>query len=597
MLFQNNERNDLQRIPYARAGSYFYINEDYFLRSLQLIFVYANDMMHTGDIAFGISVLNNGESERYNYFGDEGSLCLVTSSNRYMEVALTDYNQVRFRCSKGAGFQLSLSAMNGDSPAIALKSAVILEDGTCELYFGNFGYMRFEPLCGEFEINCIWDTDMSRYESFEIIFLPDSNGDCETVLHDYRGQFQRCKGYLPFDEVVCNNKKDFADFKKRYHIVTGKYEILAEECMYEVWSHYMKADGFAHTPLIMFQYICLSAAFAWQQSFNGMAMLADPMVGFKFITNMFEYQESKSGLLPATINSGYINYAGAQPPLQGFAMNLLFKLCGEEYVSSDMALKLLPKFKRWIEYWTTYRTAGRGDDVIQINNPNESGWDDASIFVKGFPAANADTLALLTECMYACSKIAFLAGNPDEGEHWKKRGDALLNTIVTEFWDGKKFLTEVNGIKYATESFAAYQPLLLGDKLPPEIVDRCIEGIFEKGTFMTPIGICSESMKSKLCTWGGAHFVLGRVVAPVQLFICIGLWLAGRKKEARVIAEAWCENVAKKGVRLGFKPFEIMPLTGKPAVAIIEPQPSDSWAWSSWSACCTLTILQIILSD
>ncbi|MCR5173532.1 MAG: hypothetical protein K6C09_02715, partial [Oscillospiraceae bacterium] len=123
MLFQNNEKRDLQRIPYARAGSYYYVNEDYFRRMLKLIFIYAEDMLQRGDVAFWLEMLKDGVPTRYNYFGDEGSLRLVTA-DRDAELALTDGNQVRFRGSRGACLRLVLASMDEEDPAEALESAV-----------------------------------------------------------------------------------------------------------------------------------------------------------------------------------------------------------------------------------------------------------------------------------------------------------------------------------------------------------------------------------------------------------------------------------------------------------------------------------------
>jgi len=359
----------------------------------------------------------------------------------------------------------------------------------------------------------------------------------------------------------------------------------------------MKTDAFVKSPMIMFQYICLAASFAWQQSFNGMAMHANPEFGFELITNLFQYQVESNGMLPANVNSGYINYAGAQPPFQGFAFNMLVRQCGEDSVPTALACEVLPKFERWIEYWTVYRTAGRGDDVIQINNPNESGWDDATIFSGVFPAADADMQALLAECMFACETLAKVSGDDAKAEYWRHRGDKLVDIIINEFWDGERFITKIGGENHASESFAVFMPLILGERLPKEVIDKCVEGLFAENAYMTHMGLCSESMQSPLCTWGGAHFVSGRVVAPVQMIISVGLWIAGKKKEARTIAEAWCDAAADIGVRLGFKPYEVNPVTGKIAPAIIEPQPSDSWSWSSWSACCTMMMLETILSE
>ena len=588
MLFQNNEKRDLQRMPYARAGCYFYINEDYFHRQLKLIFVYAEDMMQNGNVAFWLDILQDGRPVRYNYFGDEGSLRMVTPTQD-MELALTDINQIRFRSVSGAAFRIRLSSMNEAAPAEAVQSAVILKNGDFEVYFGHYGYMRFKAIQGTMKVECEWDNELKHYKNCDVYFEPDESGCFEAVLHDYRSSFVPVKTYKKFDEVVADNKNSFKNFCKNYRAVPVKYKRLAEECMYEIWSHYLKADAFVRSPMIMFQYICLAASFAWQQSFNGMAMQGNPAFGFELITNLFQYQEPNSGMLPANVNSGYINYAGAQPPLQGFALNMLVRQCGEE--------NILPKFERWREYWTVYRTAGRGDDVIQINNPNESGWDDATMFTGAFPAADADMQALLAECMFACETLALISGDEAKAAHWQKRGERLVDTILAEFWNGESFVTKIGVEDHTSESFAVFMPVILGDRLPEAVIDKCVEGLFAEGAYMTPMGLCSESMKSSLCTWGGAHFVSGRVVAPVQMFISLGLWLAGRKKEARTIAEAWCNTAAEIGVRLGFKPYEINPLTGEPAPAIIEPQPSDSWSWSSWSACCTMMMLETILSD
>ncbi|MBQ8831075.1 MAG: hypothetical protein IJ017_05715 [Oscillospiraceae bacterium] len=597
MLFQTNEKFDLQRIPYARAGSYFYINEDYFQRKLKMILVYLDGMMHFGENALWMDVLENGETVRYNYFGDEGSLTLTTP-NCYIGVALTDYNQVRFRGRKNAGLKLSLNPTGPNTPAGALKSAVKLPDGSYELYLGRLGYLRFKLLKGSVAVDCPWDSENNRYSRFEITFTPDESGEFEAVVHDYREQFTNEAGYPAFDEVVSKNLADYNAFAENYKKnIPAKYASLENSCIYTIWSHFMKEDGFIKSPLIMFHYNCIAGAFAWQQSYNGMAMMGNPSYGLALIESMFEYQDPVSGVVPSNVYNNAIGYAGVQPPLQGFAFNTLTKMCGEDFISAEEAKKFLPKFEAWVAWWTTYRTAGRDDDLIQINNPNESGWDDATIFSEGFPASNPDTISMIIECMYSCATLARISGDMDKAASWTGRADALLKILIEEFWDGEKFVTKHNGEVVESQSLAIYQSIFHGDKLPADIVDKCVEGIFKEGAYMTPMGLCSESMFSEMCSWRGGHFVIGRVVAPFQMYISVGLWLAGKKEEARKIAEAWCDTVMDKGVRLGFKPYEIHPLTGEPDPTIIEPQPSDSWAWAAWSACCTMTILQIVLGE
>ena len=595
MLFQSNERRELIRIAYARAGCYFFLQEDYFRRILKLSGVLSGDMTQISDMSFFLHMLNEGEPERYHYYGDEGSLCLI-SPTRYVDVALTDEDQIRFRGSQNAGLRLELSSNMEGNGAKALDSIARVKDGSVEGIFGRHGNLRFAALQGTIEYKAEYNAEKGCYSCLSVDFLPDADGCFEVAMLSYFGNGLLPETYRSFETLREENKKSYADFFLNYKIIPEKYKSLAEDAIYVTWSHVMKPAGFVKSPMIMMHYNCLAAGFSWQQSYNGMALQGNPAEGFRLISNMFLYQNPINGSLPSTVSPGNVGDFGCQPPLQGFALKLLVRRCGEEFITKDMALDLLPKFEQWIEFWETFRSAGRGDDVTAINNPNESGWDDASIFRDGFPVSNADTLALLTECMYACSMLARRAGLTSKETEWKERADGLLNTIITEFWNGEKFVTKLRGKEVDCMSLACYQPILLGDRLPKDITSKVAQKLLEEGTFLTPIGLCTESMKSPLCHWGW-HFVLGRVVAPANMFCCVGLWLAGEKEAARKIAGAWCDNAQENGIRLGFKPYNVYPLTGKPADTLMEPEVGDGWIWCGWSACNTMTMLQIVLSD
>ncbi len=134
---------------------------------------------------------------------------------------------------------------------------------------------------------------------------------------------------------------------------------------------------------------------------------------------------------------------------------------------------------------------------------------------------------------------------------------------------------------------------MLGDRLPKEIARKVAEALLEEGSFLSPIGLCTESMRSPMCHWGW-HFTLGRVIGPANMFCAVGLALAGEKEAAKTIAERWCANVADRGPRLGFHPYPCYPLTGKPADTVLQPHIGDSWSWTSWSACATLTMLETV---
>ncbi len=595
IYFHSNEKRGLSRINYARAGCYWNLNEDYFQRILRLTALHGGDMTNVTDLSFFVQLLNKGEPSRYHYYGDVGSLRLI-DEKVYVDVAFTDKGQVRWRGFRGAGLRLDLCSMTEGRGAAGLDSVARLKDGSFEAVFRKHGYMRFIALRGSVEVKAEYDYELDKYACFEVSFLPDEEGRFEAVFHDYPLVFEAPEAYEDFDAIREENIASYKDFYKHYKGLPEEYAGLVEDTIYVTWSHVLRAGGFVKSPMILMHYNALGSAFSWQQSYNGMAMFGDPVEGFRLIETMLLYQNPINGNLPSTVNPASVNDVGRQAPLQGFALNLLVRRCGEDFITPEMAGSMLPKLGRWVNFWTTYRNAGRGDDVTAIHNPNESGWDDASIFRDGFPASNSDTIGMLIECMYACATLARRLGDKEQEAHWQGRADKLLDTLINEYWDGEKFVTKVNGKNVDCMSLACYQPIFLGDRLPQHIIDKIAETVTEEGQFLSPVGLCTENMNSPLCHWG-FHFVLGRAVAPAQMFISVGLYLAGKTEEAKKIARRWCDTVKERGLRLGFQPYETYLHNGEPAHMLMQPVIGDSWSWCGWSACTTMTMLELVLGD
>jgi glycogen debranching enzyme len=289
--------------------------------------------------------------------------------------------------------------------------------------------------------------------------------------------------------------------------------------------------------------------------------------------------------------------SGVQPSFQGFALDALIRWAGDDFLTTEECARMYPKFEKWTEFWLKYKNAGRGDDVTAINSPHDSGWDDASIFKDGFPTQNPDVIAFLIDMMYMTARLAKGCGKTAEADSWNARADRLLDTLVREFWDGEKFVTFANGKPVDSMSLACYQPIMLGDRLPQEIVDKIAERLTEDGDFLCEIGLCTESLKSPLCDYSANTFVSGRVVAPPHLILTAGLNLAGKKKEAAKIARRWCDNVNKNGIILGFAPYEYYKLTGKKADITYGPVASDGWCWSPWAAGPTMAMITHIIPE
>jgi hypothetical protein len=124
--------------------------------------------------------------------------------------------------------------------------------------------------------------------------------------------------------------------------------------------------------------------------------------------------------------------------------------------------------------------------------------------------------------METLAKLAEGSHQYAAAEEWDRRSKKLLDTLVNEFWDGEKFIIRVNGKPVDSMSAICYEPIMLGKRLPQHIIDKVAEKLTDETPFLSPIGICGESMLSPLSGYGN-RFILGRVVAPVNMILTLGL--------------------------------------------------------------------------
>jgi len=587
-MFGTYEKHNLSRAAYSRRGSDMYITEDFYKRGLlKLGSQYAADMVSNTDFLLEIKMTRNGTPVSYIYFADEGSL-ILRNGDAFVEFAFTDRRHIRVR-GKGAGLTLSLKSAFGGT-ARALRGFF---EGEAE--FGRFGKLYFAPIKGAFSAVTPWDFDKGEYSFADFSFLPDAaTGEFDGAIHDYIGDtLEPYYGYDDFDEEVAYNRDDFEQWTTKYRKVAKGYETIAKYALWTIWSMRCEPRGQFVEPMIFFHKHWAIAAASWQQSYNAMSMQLDPAEAWRQVCTLFNYQDPRTGRLPGMLT--YTNpLTGMQAPLQGFALDFLVRHIGDDFMTPESAVKMYPKFAKWANYWTTYRSAGRGDDVTALLSPHESGWDDASNFRNGFPANDPSNLAFLVLLFENVARLAYKAGLQSDGEAWDARAKKLTDTIINEFWDGEKFTTKVKGEVVDCLSLATFQPIILGKRLPQEIIDKVAEKLMVEGEWLTEIGLASESMKSELVTFG-ISFVCGRVVAPQNMILSVGLKSAGKDKEAAEIARRFCDKVRDEGIILGFAPYDYYPLTGQKADMQIPPIATDGWPWTSWCANTFLTMATYVV--
>ncbi|MDR2420816.1 MAG: hypothetical protein LBD49_01755 [Oscillospiraceae bacterium] len=598
-MFGTYEKFNLVRAPYARRGSVIYLYEDFYKTGLLRLGMHkSGDMISGTDFLFDIAVTKNGAAVPYTYFADAGSLRLV-SGDASVEFAITDRRHLRVR-GRGAGARLTLVSTNPPAPerapghGRALRGIYPKPSGGAEADFGKYGRVFVKALSGTFHYEAPYN-ETGYYESLSYHFLPGAEtGEFDAALHEYDGdEIYPFGWYEPFDKLAADNTADFESFKSGYRPVAKGYEETAEYAMWTIWSHRVDPRGYIKSPAMILHHQWAIVAASWQQSYNAMPMQRSLKEAWRLICSLFDYQDERTGRLPGMLAySGAV--AGMQPPFQGFALDFLIRNAGEDVIPREDCVRMYPKFAKWINYWTTYRSAGVGGDVTAIQSPHESGWDDASNFKDGFPASDPNTMAFLVLLMECTARLARGAGMDDDAAKWDSRASKLTKTIVDDFWDGEKFVTKVKGEPVDSKSLACFQPIILGKRLPRRIINRIAEKLMMPGEWLTEIGLASENMRSPLVTFG-ISFVCGRVVAPQNMIISVGLQAAGKQKEAEEIARRYCDQVKKEGIILGFAPYDHFPLTGEPAPDQPRPFATDGWPWNSWCANCFMTMASSVI--
>ena len=88
--------------------------------------------------------------------------------------------------------------------------------------------------------------------------------------------------------------------------------------------------------------------------------------------------------------------------------------------------------------------------------------------------------------------------SPQECAGWEKRAEKLIEKIIEKFWDGEKWIAfnAVTGEKSDSLNISLFMPLLLGERLPREIMEKCIDTIYSPDGFVTPYGLASEGLQA-----------------------------------------------------------------------------------------------------
>ncbi len=413
-------------------------------------------------------------------------------------------------------------------------------DGSWEVVMSPVPKLLFCPVCGTMEAVSGFDVINSMPENTRFVFYPDETGRVDLAVHLYLTNACRKKEYPSFDSCLADLEEEFTEYLKTVPEFPNEYAESRILAAYLVWSHIMPIDGMDIIYMNKGVHRCTSS---WQQSYHAMGQYQNPKFAWELLTSMFHYQDD-SGMLPDIITDSTQSFSGNKPPFQGVALTFLRQYTDFSFVSQKERTFFYEGFSRLIYWWLSYRDTDQ-DGIAQYDAADEAGWDDCSLFQQGVPAESPDLASYLILGMEQLSILAGELGKTYEERMWKERSEKMLEKMLDFFWNGERFTSRLNQTHewVQSESLAAFLPLLLGKRLPEEIIQKMTDALSEEGAWLTPYGLAGERLDSD--HYREVGWLAGPILAPAQMLVCLGLRECGEEELAKKIAKRYCDALIR----------------------------------------------------
>lgn len=283
---------------------------------------------------------------------------------------------------------------------------------------------------------------------------------------------------------------------------------------------------------------------SWDHCFNAIALApGHPDLAWDQWVVLFDHQHP-SGALPDSLNDRDLVLNFTKPPVHGWALREM--LAAGWKLSPARAKQAIRHLEAWTDWWFAHRDDDH-DGLPQYNHGNDSGWDNASCFGAGMPVEGPDLAAFLAVQMDVLADLHRAHGSKTKAAALSARADRLVARLLAQSWRGDRFVAPRSGDHLVAEgdSLVNFMPLLLGRRLPPEIIRVLVAGLREPGRFLTEHGVATESVRSPLYRPDG--YWRGPVWAPSTQLIVSALDGVGETALAREIARRFCATFARSG--------------------------------------------------
>ncbi|MDR1914134.1 MAG: hypothetical protein LBQ68_06600 [Clostridiales bacterium] len=465
----------------------------------------------------------------------------INTEYGYAQVCFENKDLIRMR---GKGISFRFFARTEPHEA-----AIPRLDGTYQLALDEVGEFLFVPIKGRVEFDAEWDWKRMGSEDLRLDIAPDENGEFELAIHFADANTERCENYRPFDECLAEAQADYDAWYDLYPPVPGRYEDIKKLAAYAVWICYISPKGLLTDNIVLFDKRNTSA-FSWHQAYHALSITNNVDQAVQIMLAMFKYQD-EYGEIPDLYDDKFCNILATKPPFHGFALLKMIENYGYD-LTTEHCKAMYDPLARWYNWWLTIRDTD-GDGVPQYNQGCESGNDFTPMLAKGVPVECPDLMAYLILLSEGLAVLAGRIGKHDEEIAWNEKSKKMLETLIEEFWDGEKFIARLSSsheiVEY--EESDAFIPIMLGKRLPKEILDTMAEQLLDPEKYYTPKGFRSGPKQYK----DGA-VLPGFISGFSQIKLIPGLYEAGYEEAARAALIGFCEENLEKLPNFAYLEFD-----------------------------------------
>lgn len=573
IILSSTGRYDLRSAQFSRRGSFICIPENDEDRCLYLSVTRSPEMWASCLYLIRTVPVLGDTALPFEYDVEPGKMTIRTCSGT-VEYCFDREGRLHVR-GTGIGLRLEPGAptFTGCRPG---------DHGSMEVSFSVAGRLLFVPVSGSLSF---------RSDACSLTFSPVTSGAFEAVVENGYDTVPLLPVYPAFDDCVRDAESDFDSFRKRFPALPEKAGEYALTAAWVIWCHTLGPSGKLAGPVVYMTRSQWIRAFSWQQSFHAMAAGNDIREAWKLLLNIFDYAD-RAGQLPDSISDIGGTWRVTKPALQGLAMLYLMDRYDCSCLAESDLEKLYAGLTRVTRWWLTFRDRNQSG-LPQYFHADESPGEFCNVFRKGLPLYSADIASFVALTAEACGKLANLLGKKKEEAEWYAVSRGIIQKMTDLLWDGSRFQVRLvkTGEIVESGSVLAFLPVMLGDRLPKEIMDSMISRLMDETEYLSPRGITVENLKEE----AEQDMPLGTVVYLNTLF-SIALTFAGRTAEAKKIAVRALDLLAEKGfcfldIRQDAEPISE---TADPLMPRIK-FPAPAAKWTSWTCACLFILGDIVL--